>query len=192
MARLASRLGSFTLAALVALGALGTKPVRAAEPAWAEMIEMFAAACLSKFPDDVAVRQYAVEKRLTVMPDEMVRQLLGADPGQGWVQDTARGRYLLTIEMPPFHACAIRRTDSATPDFLASLMQVLDAWAGTQPGTSLKPLPQQNVLIQGSPTLARQWVVDRGPGKPTELLMVLVTNLNNKTAVRLVRQIKAQ
>jgi hypothetical protein len=186
---LALCLGGVTLAALVAFGA---KPVSAAEPAWAEMIEMFAAACLTKFPDDVAVRQYAVEKRLTVMPDDMVRQLLGADPGQGWVQDTARGRYLLTIEMPPYHACAIRRTDNAAPDFFASLMQVLNAWAGTQPGTSLKPLPQQNVLIQGSPTLARQWVVDRGPGKPTELLMVLVTNLNNKAAVRLVRQIKVQ
>ena len=189
MARLASRLGGFTLAALVVLGA---KPVRAAEPAWGEMVGMFAEACLEKFPDDVAVRQYAVEKRLTVMPDDMVRQLLGADPGQGWVRDTARGRYLLTIEMPPFHACAIRRTDSAEPDFLAPFSLLLGVWAANQSGVSLKELPSQNVQIQGSPTLARQWVVDHGPGKPTELLMVLVTNLNNKTAVRLVRQIKAQ
>src|SRR6201999_1363064 len=98
-----------------------------------------------KFPDEAAVSQYAVEKRLTAMPDDMVHQLLGTDPGQGWNQDNARGRYLLTIEMPPFHACAIRRTDSAAPDFLASLMQVLDAWAGSQSGTSLKPLPSQNV-----------------------------------------------
>ena len=189
MGRPASRLGSFALAALVALGA---KPVRAAEPAWGAMVGMFAEACLEKFPDDTAVRQYAAAKRLTVMPDDMVHQLLGADPGQGWIQNTARGRYLLTIEMPPYQACAIRRTDNATPDFLAPFSLLLGVWAANQSGVSLKELPSQNVLIQGSPTLARRWVVDRGPGKPTELLIVLVTNLNDKTSVRLVRQIKAQ
>jgi hypothetical protein len=187
--RFASCLGGVTLAAFVALSAT---PVRPAEPAWAEMIDMFAGVCLGKFPDDAAVRQFAVEKRLAAMPDDAVRQLLGTDPGQGWFQDTARGRYLLTLEMPPYHACAIRRTDSAAPDFIAPLSLLLGTWAATQSGASLKQLPPQNAQVGGLPTQVYQWVLDRGPGKPAETLMAFVTNVTNKVAVRLVRQIKVQ
>jgi hypothetical protein len=156
------------------------------------MIEMFAAACLAKFPDDVALRQYTIERRLATMPDDVVHQLLGTDPGQGWFQDTARGRYLLTLEMPPYHTCAIRRTDSAVPDFLAPFSLLLATWAATQSGASLKQLPSQNAQVGGFPTQVYQWLFDRGPGKPTESLMMFVSNATNKVAVRLVRQIKVQ
>jgi hypothetical protein len=187
--RLISRLGGVALAALVVLGAT---PVRAVEPAAAELIDVFAGVCLGKFPDDAAVRQFAAEKQFAVMPDDIVRKLLGTDPGQGWVQETARGRYLLTIEMPPYHTCAIRKTDSAAPDFLAAFSLQLATWAATQSGASLRQLPPQNVEISGSPTRAYQWVLDRGPGKPVETLMALVTNATNRMVVRLVRQIKLQ
>jgi hypothetical protein len=187
--RLASCLGSVTLAALIVLSAT---PVRAAEPAWVELIDMFAGVCLGKFPDDAAVRQFAVDKRLAVMPDDMVRQLLGTDPGQGWFQNTARGRYLLTLEMPPYHTCAIRRTDSAAPDFLAPFSLLLATWAATQSGASLKQLPPQNAQIGGSSTQVYQWVLDRGSSKPAETLMVFITKVTNTVSVRLVRQIKVQ
>lgn len=187
--RLTSRLGGVALAALVALSAT---PVRAVEPAAAELIDLFAGVCLGKFPDDAAVRQFATEKRLAVMSDDIVRQLLGTDPGQGWSQETALGRYLLTIEMPPYHTCAIRKTDGAAPDFLAALSLLLATWAGTQSGASLKQLPPQNAEVGGSPTRIYQWVLDRGPGKPAERLMAFVTNVTNRVVVRLVRQIKVQ
>jgi hypothetical protein len=186
---LTSRLWAGALTVFVALGAM---PVRAADSAWSEMIDMFAAACLGKFPDDNAVRQLAADKRFAVMPDNMVHQLLGTDPGQGWLQDTARGRYLLTIEMPPFHTCAIRKTDTAAPDFLAPFSLLIGTWAATQSGASLKALPPQNAKVEGYPTEVHQWVVDRGPGKPTETLMMFVTNVDNKVAARLVRQIRVQ
>ncbi len=179
-----------TLAALVALGAT---PVRAVEPAAAELIDLFAGVCLGKFPDDAAVRQFATEKRLAAMPDDTVRQLLGTDPGQGWFQVTALGRYLLTIELPPYHTCAIRKTDGAPPDFLASFSLLLATWAATQSGASLGPLPpQKNAQVGGSATEVNQWVLDRGPGKPAETLMAFVTNATNRVVVRLVRQIKVQ
>ena len=185
--RLLPRLRGAALAVLVALSAT---PVCAVEPAAVELIDMFAAVCLGKFPDDAAVRQFAAEKRLVVMPDDSVRQLLGTDPGQGWFQDTARGRYVLTIEMPPYHACAIRKSDSAAPDFLTAFSLLLAMWAGTQSGASLKQLPPQDVQIGGSPTRIYPWTLDRGPGKQAETLMALVTNTTNRVAVRLVRQIK--
>ena len=187
--RLISRLGGVALAALVALGAT---PVRAVEPAAAELIDMFAGVCLGKFPDDAAVRQFASEKRLAVMPDDIVRKLLGTNPGQGWIQNTARGRYFLTIEMPPYHTCAIRKADSAAPDFLAAFSLQLAAWTATQSGASLTQLPPENAEVGGSPTKAYQWVLDRGPGKRAETLMAFVTNATNRVEVRLVRQIKLQ
>ena len=185
--RLSLCLGGVALAALAVLSAT---PVRAVEPAAAELIDMFAGVCLGKFPDDAAVQQFAAEQRLGVMSDEIVRQLLGTDPGQGWFQDTARGRYLLTIEMPPYHACAIRKSDSAAPDFLAAFSLLLAAWAGTQSGASLKQSPPQNAEVGGYPAQVYRWVLDRGPGKPAETLMALVTNATNRVEVRLVRQIK--
>ena len=182
-----SRLKGVALAALVALSAT---PVRAVEPVTVELIDMFAGACLGKFPDDAAVRQFAAEKQLAVMPDDIVRKMLGTDPGQGWILNTAQGRYALTIEMPPYHTCAIRKADSAAPDFLTAFSLLLGMWAGTQSGASLKQSPPQNAEVGGYPAQVYRWVLDRGPGKPAETLMALVTNATNRVEVRLVRQIK--
>jgi hypothetical protein len=182
-----SRLKSVALAALVVLSAT---PVCAVEPAAVELIDMFAAVCLLKFPDDAAVRQFAAEKQLAVMPDDIVRKLLGTDPGQGWIQNTASGRYVLTLELPPYHTCAIRKAGSAAPDFLAAFSLLLGTWAATQSGASLKQAPPQNAEVGGSPSQVYRWVLDRGSGKPAETLMALVTKATNRVEVRLVRQIK--
>jgi hypothetical protein len=184
-----SRLGAITLAALVALSATA---VRAADPAAVELVDMFAGVCLEKFPDDAAVRRFATENRFTVMPDDLLHRLLGTDPGEGWLQNNARGRYVLTLELPPYHTCAIRKADSAAPDFLGSFSLLLAAWAAKQAGASLKQLPPQQAQVGGSPTQVYQWVLDRGPGKQAERLMAFVTNVTSRVEVRLARQIKVQ
>ena len=86
--RLSLRLGGTAFAALVALSAT---PVRAAEPAAVELIEMFAGVCLGKFPDDTAVRQFAAEKGLAIIPDDRLRAMLGTDPGVGWLSEHCAG-----------------------------------------------------------------------------------------------------
>jgi hypothetical protein len=187
--RLTLRFGGTAFAALVALSAT---PVRATEPAAVELVEMFAGVCLEKFPDDTAVRQFATEKGLAVIPDDRLRAMLGTDPGEGWLQNTARGQYVLTIELPPYHACAIRKSESAAPDFLGPLSPVIAAWAATQSGARLKQLPPQTAQVGGLPAQVYQWVLDRGPGKQAETLMAIVTNATSRVEVRLVRQIKVQ
>jgi hypothetical protein len=179
-------------AALAALVALGTTPVRAADPAVAELVEMFVGVCLGRFPDDAAVRQFTTEKGLAVMPDERLHHLLGTDPGQGWIQNTARGQYVLTLEMPPYHTCAIRKGDSAAPDFLATFSEALATWAAKQPGASLKQQPVRTAQISGSPAQIYPWYLDRGPGKQAETLMAIVTNATSSVEVRLARAIKVQ
>jgi hypothetical protein len=187
--RLISSLG---VVALVALLALSATPVRAAEPDAVELVDMFAEVCLRRFPDDTAVRQFATEKRLDVMPAERLHQLLGTDPGEGWLQNTARGQYVLTVEMPPYHTCAIRKADSKPPDFLVPLSLFLGMWAATLPGANLKQLPVQTAQVGGLPSQVYLWELDYGPGKQAESLMAIVTTKAGKTEVRLARAIKIQ
>jgi hypothetical protein len=64
------RIASLAAAALTAVVALGTVPIRAAEPAVVELLGMFITICLERFPDDDAVKQFANEKRLEAMTEE--------------------------------------------------------------------------------------------------------------------------
>jgi hypothetical protein len=181
------RIASCAVAAVVALG---IAPVRAAEPAVVQLVGMFATLCLERFPDDAAVRQFATDHQFDVMPEERLRRLLGTDPGTGWLQNTARGQYVLTIEYPPYHTCAIRKADPVAPDFLPSFSQVLAGWAATQPGVSLKQLPLQERQIGGFPSQLHRWELDRGPDKRPEALMAIITNAAGMVEVRLARAIE--
>lgn len=187
--RCLSRLGAAGLAVLVVLG---TTPIRAADPATVELVGMFAAICLERFPDDAAVQKFATEQRLDVMPEERLHRLLGTDPGMGWLQNTPRGQYVLTIELPPYHTCAIRKADSTQPDFLGPFGLLLAGWAATQAGASLKQLPVQTPQIGGVPSQLYGWQLDRGPGKQAETLMAIVSNAAGRVEVRLARSIKVR
>jgi hypothetical protein len=185
---------SLGVVALVALLALSAAPIRAAEPDpdAVELVDMFAEVCLGRFPDDTAVRQFVTEKRLEVMPAELLHRLLGTDPGEGWLQNTARGQYLLTVEMPPYHTCAIRKTDTKPPDFLVPLSLFLGVWAATLPEAKLKQSPVQTAQVGGIPSQVYLWELNHGPGKQVESLMAIVTTGAGKTQVRLARAIKIQ
>jgi len=173
----------------LALVLLGVAPGRA-DPAADELLDIFAGLCFGRFPDETAVRQYASEKGLAVMPAEQLRHLLGTDPGEGWLQNAAQGQYLVTIEMPPYHACAIRKPVSTSPDIVPAFSRVLGAWAAKQPGTSLKEDPPQTVNIDGLPSQAYVWNLERGAGEQVEALMLIVTKVSDLgTEVRLVRSI---
>jgi hypothetical protein len=180
-------ISSLGIAALVALGAA---PARAAEPAAAELVDIFATACLRKFPDDSAVRQYARDKGLAGMPAEQIHRLLGTNPGEGWLQNAARGQYLVTVEMRPFHTCAIRKPDTKAPDFLSTFSQTLGTWAAAQSGAGLKgPSSQVANVRDGGPSQVYVWQLTRRPSVPPETLMAIVSNIQGGTEVRLVRAV---
>lgn len=175
--------------AIAVLIAFGTSPVRAAEPATAELLEDFAAACLAKFPDDAELRKYAREKQFEVMADERLHRLLGTDPGEGWVQKGAHRQYLLTLELPPYHTCAIRAVNAKTPDLVQAVSGRIGSWAASQAGASLKGPSKQTASIGGIPSEVYVWALDRGPGKSGETLMAVVPSPPDVTEVRLVRGI---
>ena len=184
-----ARLAAAGIAAIVWLGAT---PASADDPAVVQLLGMFAAICLERFPDDAAVQKFAADQKLEVMPEPRLRHMLGTDPGMGWLQTTPRGQYVLTIELPPYHTCAIRKADTTPPDFLGPFGQLLNGWAASQAGANLKQLPMQTPQIGGVPSQLYGWTLDRGPGKQAETLMAIVSKLPDRTEVRLVHSIQVQ
>ena len=77
-------------------------------PAPAEFVAFFATYCLEKFPDDAALVLAASESKLVALTQEQTQLFLRNDPGQGWLIQGESGRYILTDELPPNHACAVR------------------------------------------------------------------------------------
>lgn len=175
--------------AIAILITLAPLPVGAAEPATVELLDVFAAVCLAKFPDDADVRHYASEKQFDVMAEERLRRLLGTDPGTGWVQKGAFRQYLLTIEFPPYHTCAIRASNAKTPDFVPTFTERIGGWAASQMGARLKGPSRQTASIGGVSSEVYLWELDRGPGKSGETLIAVVPSPPEVTEVRLVRGI---
>ena len=74
-----------------------------------EFIRLFSAYCLDRFPDDAAVATATTDNKLTKLSSEeaslFVRSKAG---GEGWLIQGEGGRYVLTAERPPYHACTIR------------------------------------------------------------------------------------
>jgi len=77
-------------------------------PAPAEFVAFFTTYCLEKFPDDAALVLAASDSKLVALTQEQTRLFLRNDPGQGWLIQGESGRYILTDELPPNHACAVR------------------------------------------------------------------------------------
>jgi len=90
-------------------------PVNAAGPAaqLAEMLDIYDSACLRAFPDERAVARVMSDRGARELPAAQVRVYLHEDPGYGWRIAGRTGTFNLTIENPPFHACAVRTMTAA-------------------------------------------------------------------------------
>ena len=77
-------------------------------PVPAEFVAFFKAYCLEKFPDDAALVSAASDSKLMALTQEQTKLFLRNDAGQGWLIQGENGRYVLTDELPPYHACAVR------------------------------------------------------------------------------------
>ena len=77
-------------------------------PAPAEFVAFFTTYCLEKFPDDAALVSAASDSKLMALTQEQTKLFLRNDAGQGWLIQGENGRYVLTDELPPYHACAVR------------------------------------------------------------------------------------
>lgn len=73
-----------------------------------EFVRLFSTYCLNKFPDDGALLKQTEADKLEPLSPAQVRTMLHKDTGVGWVVSGAKLQYVLTVEQPPFHTCALR------------------------------------------------------------------------------------
>ena len=123
------------------------------DPAGTALVEAFGRFCLDAFPGAARVEDIA-PGRLTPMTAAQVRSYLHDDPGHGWTYAADGGTYVLTIEDPPYHTCALRRAYQAPPRFRIPWLLTTQLWAasaGRGPFQDAKPetLRQNGLLIEG-------------------------------------------
>lgn len=73
-----------------------------------ELVALYDRVCLQLFPDDRAVAKEMERRGARPLSQEDVSAYLHEDPGVGWQLAGQTGRFDVTIEAPPFHACGIR------------------------------------------------------------------------------------
>jgi hypothetical protein len=116
-----------------------------APPVSDEFVGLFSSYCLQKFPDDEALTTQASSDQREALTDAQVKTFLHSDPGQGWVLAGADGKYVLTTERPPFHACAVRRYSGQVLDG-APFVAAARSFAVAR-GHSLGPLQTRRTAI---------------------------------------------
>ena len=97
------------------------------------MASLFDEVCLQAFPSDAAVDRVMAAKGTTPLTPDQVQVTLVDDPGRGWsLKDGARD-ILVFLELPPFHACSVRRFTEVVPTF-SHYRTVADAFERAHPG----------------------------------------------------------
>jgi hypothetical protein len=157
-----------------------------------EIVGLFLGPCLGEFPRDAAVESYAKEKGLTPMTEAEIRAVLKQDPGEGWVGKVDSSPYELTLEKPPYHACAIRRRFTARPKAVPSYFFLAVAlWSVPSKNTLAEQQPP-SLQADGMPTEAHSYLLKGPDGRNLEQFLVLMVTLpDGGYEVHLVRQILA-
>lgn len=141
------RLLPFCAALLISASALAQDGPEAA-PVSDEFVRLFSTYCLQKFPDDAALSAQAGADMHQPLSDAEVKSFLHADPGVGWLAKGADSRYVITVEQPPYHACAVRRYSDQVLDG-APLIAAGKVFAAAQGKTLAPPLTRARPIGSG-------------------------------------------
>ena len=103
------------------------------DPVQARMAALYNEICLQTFPIDAQVDALMQRKGATPLTSEEVKVTLVDDPGRGWrVKDGDRD-ILVFIEMPPYHACTVRRFTTNGFTDLSAYRAVVDPYEASHP-----------------------------------------------------------
>jgi hypothetical protein len=143
--------GNAMIVSVLALALQAAAPAEPPSPpaggALRGLVASFDMLCNRVFPDDERIA--AAMARIPAMKPLTARQLriyLKDDPGRGWIAGDGTSNMVVTIESPPFHACAVRmpQTDGAIDE--AMWRSVVDA-AEARAGGGFTRMPPQSFLI---------------------------------------------
>jgi len=147
-----------------------------------EIAGLFAAFCLKAFPEPVALDRLAQAKSAVPMTADEVKSYLHADPGRGWHLRTQHALYAITIESPPYLACAVRRM---TPSGMSTVQHYVDAvkaYVGGRSGTLVNAPPQKSRTPEGLDISGYPYALVDASGKVSETFMVILTNYHGRAS----------
>jgi hypothetical protein len=168
----------------------GGAGVAHAEKEGVELLGMFGEICLRRFPKDDIMQKYIKEKAYPALTPEQVKLFLKADPGIGWFRNRAGGgKYIITLEHPPYHACAVRTMYSKMPDYKVGLSLFLGVWAANETA-NMREMPPQEQTAGNQKIVARLYEVQRAASGAEMIIAIETTYPNGTVEVRLARSIK--
>ena len=139
-----------------------------------EMAALYDTLCLQAFPNDAALARAAAAAQARPLTQTQVAFYLHDDPGRGWTLNTPTATYVVTLELPPYHACAIRRmTPNGFPN-LAPYTARSEAYASARHATLSTVVDQTSKSPDGADIRSIAQLLT--PTRPSELLMTITTD----------------
>ena len=180
---------SFAIIAAVVLSSVAGQSAALADPI-GDALGAFDQICLQRFPVGRAINEFVAQNQLQPVSEQEMRQMLGTDPGVGWYAQSASGPYTVTIELPPYHTCAIRKRFPNQPDLRARFIALVRPWVKTQRGATLVSHSTETDKVGDIDSRVDLFDM-RMPGiKEAEEMMVIVTPVQGGgSELRLVRAI---
>jgi hypothetical protein len=142
----------------------------------AAMAGLYQHLCLQSFPAAAALAAALRPLDASELAAPEVARYLHADPGRAWRLRVGGVRYILTVEDPPFHTCALRRMTAAGLPDDSAYAAVVGAYARAH-GLAIKPLPKQVLPLSGNADLTAFSIILAPPGARTarETSLLLLT-----------------
>lgn len=151
------------------------------------LVDVFGRMCLKRFPDREVTQGELVPVH-ELGPDG-VRRYLHDDPGRAWQLDADGGTYIVTVEAPPYSACAVRRKYPTPVQTDLGFQLLTQAWAINEHLGPLQFAPPTHMDRAGLAIDAQIIGAQASPGHPRQVFMNITThNPDGTTEYRLVRQ----
>jgi len=100
----------------------------------ARMAALYDEVCLKTFPIDTEVDALMARKGAKPLAADEVKVTMGSDPGRGWLIKDGDRDIQVYLELPPFHACTVRRMTPAGMTDDSAYRQVVEPYKATHAG----------------------------------------------------------
>lgn len=143
----------------------------------AAMAGLYQRLCLQSFPAADALASALRALDATELTAREVSNYLHADPGHGWRLNLGGARYVLTVEDPPFHTCALRRMTAAGLADDHAYAEVVRGYAVAH-GLAIKHLPKHVLPLSDGAELTAFSIILAPAGAKTarETSLLLLTS----------------
>ena len=100
------------------------------DAAGAALVDAFGKFCLERFPAPAHMEDAALGQ-VTAVPPAMVQRFLHDDPGHAWRYVANGATYIVTVEDPPYHTCAVRSMYATQPGYHVPWLLTTELWAAS-------------------------------------------------------------